>query len=138
MVPDPYENERWDPDLIIDESQMEDEAVRLDPSSFKRKIKITPADSAVGYVGQKGREKYALGRSFYMTEKGYFGLAPPDARKEDVIAILFGSQVPLILRSQGDGTFALIGETHVQGLMDGEAVKEMQAAGASAETISIL
>ncbi|KAK5215057.1 hypothetical protein LTR96_011387 [Exophiala xenobiotica] len=138
VVPDPYEHERGDPDFEIEISRMEDEVLKHDSSSPERKIKVMPADNAVGYAGEKGREQYALGRSFFVTKKGYFGLAPPDARKKDVIAILFGSKVPLVLRSQADGTFVLIGETHVQGLMDGEAVKKMQAEGASAQTISIV
>lgn len=81
VIPDPYESERGDSALKIEESSVEDEAIRLDPSNSKQKIKLLPADDAVGYVREKGREKNALGRSFFVTKKGCVGLAPPDARE---------------------------------------------------------
>ena len=41
----------------------------------------------------------ALGnRRFFITEKGYIGLRPPDCQAEDRIAILLGADVPFTLR----------------------------------------
>ena len=51
------------------------------------------------------------------------GLAPPKARADDVIAILYGCSVPVILRPVGK-TYELIGESYIYGKMDGEAVRE--------------
>ena len=138
VIPDPYESQRGDPDIKYELGWMEEEAIRLDPSLDKHKIKLMPADNVVGYGGDKGREKYALGRSFFITKKGYMGLAPPDARPGDAVAVLFGSKVPFVLRPRESGTFELIGETHVQGLMDGQAVEMLQAGEMHERMISIL
>lgn len=50
------------------------------------------------------------------------GLGPPQAEVGDIVAVFFGSEVPLVLRPQDD-KFRLIGETHVQGIMDGEMIE---------------
>lgn len=42
---------------------------------------------------------------------------------EDKICIFKGSRVPYVIRRQTDGSYTLIGECWVQGLMDGEAVE---------------
>ena len=49
-------------------------------------------------------------------------LARWDVRKGDNISILFGGQVPFILRQHGE-TYQLKSECYVHGVMDGEAMK---------------
>ena len=49
------------------------------------------------------------------------GLGSPQAEVGDVVAVFFGSDVPFVLRPQED-KFRLIGETHVQGIMDEEVI----------------
>jgi hypothetical protein len=74
-------------------------------------------------------ERYSLGRRLVITQKGYLGLAPEMSQKGDVICILFGSNVPVILRpvngaGSGQNThWAWVGECYVHGIMDGEAMK---------------
>jgi len=65
--------------------------------------------------------KYALGRRLFVSKDGYLGLAPPDAQKGDRVAVLYGANVPFILRKT-DSKFQVVGESYVHGLMDGEAV----------------
>ena len=74
----------------------------------------------IGFEGDPGAERYALGRRFYITQKHYFGLAPPEAQHGDLVAILFGAAVPFVVRKV-EGGYRLIGETHLQGIMNGEA-----------------
>jgi len=62
------------------------------------------------------------GRRFFISEKGYMGLAPITARAGDAICILFGGQVPFILRERDDSEHSMIGECYVHGIMDGEAI----------------
>jgi len=73
-----------------------------------------------------GIEQYALGRKFFITEGGYFGLGPKDTRKGDRVAIFFGSNVPFVLREHewemGGRGWQLIGETYVHGAMEGEVI----------------
>ncbi|KAH8681787.1 heterokaryon incompatibility protein-domain-containing protein [Xylariales sp. PMI_506] len=62
-------------------------------------------------------------RALYVSEKGYMGLAPWNARKGDVVAILHGAKTPFLLRERPrSGRFRLIGETFLYGIMGGEAL----------------
>lgn len=61
-------------------------------------------------------------RGVFISELGYMGLAREDVRKGDDISILFGGQVPFILRQHGE-TYQLKSECYVHGVMDGEAMK---------------
>lgn len=66
----------------------------------------------------------SLGRLPFVTMKGYVGLSTEHVQRGDTIAILKGAQVPFILRAHGEGTYRLIGEAYIDGIMDGEAVHE--------------
>ncbi|MCJ1474211.1 hypothetical protein MMC13_002869 [Lambiella insularis] len=57
--------------------------------------------------------------------KHRFGLAPTDARPDDLICVLLGCSVPVVLRQHGEGSeryYEFVGEAYVYGMMDGEAV----------------
>jgi hypothetical protein len=63
-------------------------------------------------------------RAFAITKKGLFCLVPRLTQVNDAVVILQGGHVPFIIRSQSDaiyGSFELIGETYVHGIMKGEA-----------------
>lgn len=60
---------------------------------------------------------------FFMTERGFLGLGPSSMQKGDVVAVLCGSNVPFLLRRQGD-EYARIGLCYVHGIMNGELKKE--------------
>ncbi|KAI0139961.1 HET-domain-containing protein [Hypoxylon sp. NC0597] len=73
-------------------------------------------------------------QSFFTTKSGFVGTCVPDSRRGDVIAILFGSPVPFVLRPQPETiqvadkerpTHCLIGASYVGGIMDGEMVDEL-------------
>jgi hypothetical protein len=51
---------------------------------------------------------------------GHFAIMPGD-----VVGILFSGKAPLVLRPT-NGHYALVGECYVCGLMDGEAVSEIE------------
>ncbi|KAI0894613.1 HET-domain-containing protein [Annulohypoxylon nitens] len=72
--------------------------------------------------------------SFFTTTNGFVGICVPDSRKGDIIAILFGSPVPFVLRPRSDTihvhdgerpTYSLIGASYVSGIMSGEMVDEL-------------
>ncbi|KAK1753600.1 heterokaryon incompatibility protein-domain-containing protein [Echria macrotheca] len=76
-----------------------------------------------------GMEKYALGRSFFVTKAGRFGLGPRDTKAGDAVAVMSGSGVPFVLRERIDGeadsqTWRLVGECYVGGVMAGEMMGE--------------
>ncbi|KAI8630454.1 heterokaryon incompatibility protein-domain-containing protein [Xylariaceae sp. FL1651] len=76
------------------------------------------------YAGVARRVFKALGhRALYVTEKGFIGLAPWNAKVRDVIAVLDGGKTPFLLREiLTPGRFKLVGETYVRGIMGGEAL----------------
>jgi hypothetical protein len=73
-------------------------------------------------------EKYALGRSFFVTESGRFGIGPKGMRIGDKVAVVFGSGVPFVLRKRVDEdcSWRLVGECYVQDVMGGEVMEEMK------------
>jgi hypothetical protein len=70
---------------------------------------------------------YGPKRSFFVTEKGFYGLGPDITRSGDFCCVLFGADVPFMLRSQGTHS-KLLGEAYVRGVMGGQS-KEMLRKG---------
>lgn len=71
-------------------------------------------------------------RKFLVSKNSaYKGLAPMAAQVDDVIVILYGCNVPVVLRPNrdlyGSTWYQLVGECYVHGLMDGEAVENQIA-----------
>ena len=85
-----------------------------------------------GTVYMKERALCAInsmaGRRIFLSDDGKAGLGPVVTRPGDVIAILFGSIVPFVLRPfdgpEGRKCWKLVGECFVPGLMQGEAVEQ--------------
>ncbi|CAN9214695.1 unnamed protein product [Alternaria alternata] len=70
----------------------------------------------------------ATGRSLFVTETGYLGMGPIVVEVGDEMWIFPGADIPLILRpsaSSGE-EFRLVGEAYVHGIMQGEAVADVQ------------
>ena len=66
----------------------------------------------------------------------YIGLVPHQTREGDIIAVLFGSALPFLLRPQG-AEYSFIGTCYVEGIMNGELVKELDADDAKLETFRL-
>jgi hypothetical protein len=56
-----------------------------------------------------------------VTQKGYLSWTVERARAGDSIAILLGCSVPVILRPGPDGSWCVVGDAIIYGIMDGEA-----------------
>lgn len=90
-----------------------------------------------------GMEKYALGRCFFVTKSGRFGLGPKGARAGDRLVFVLGSGVPFLVRREssaagwgedsGSGVWRLIGECYVEGVMGGEVMEELKKGGVKEE-----
>ncbi|KAK4102846.1 hypothetical protein N658DRAFT_557945 [Parathielavia hyrcaniae] len=64
-------------------------------------------------------------RRFFVTDKGFMALEPAETRIDDRIVVIWGAHVPFVLRKDvDDDTHAVVGETYVHGLMNGEALDE--------------
>ncbi|XXG99423.1 hypothetical protein Hte_005762 [Hypoxylon texense] len=97
--------------------------------NWKSKMVNDEQNEYLGCLRSKAGKK-----SFLTTKSGFVGTCVPDGRKGDVIAILFGSPVPFVLRPGSDtidvsGTerpiYFLIGASYVSGIMAGEMVDEL-------------
>lgn len=60
-------------------------------------------------------------RCLATTRKGYLALAPQETEQGDLLCVLYGGQLPFVLR-KSNSYFELIGEAYVHGIMDGEVV----------------
>lgn len=65
----------------------------------------------------------SMSRSFFTTEKGYFGLGPRITQPGDSCVIFPGGKVPFVIREAPDqeNCWRLIGECYIHGVMRGEA-----------------
>jgi hypothetical protein len=57
-------------------------------------------------------ESIVSARAAIISETGYIGLVPEYAQIDDVVCVLFGSQVPVVLRKDGDH-YRFVGEWYV-------------------------
>jgi hypothetical protein len=143
VVPDPYWHERQDKDDLAKRKAKRwartdewrpgpDERSQYFVQEAER-VRMSHVSMVPYSMLENDIEEYTLGRRFFVTEKGYFGLAPKDAQVGDRIAILFGSDVPFILRqskplenrSGSKTSWKIIGEAYVNEIMRGEALDEM-------------
>ncbi|TGO76834.1 hypothetical protein BELL_0134g00060 [Botrytis elliptica] len=63
---------------------------------------------------------------FLVTASGYIGYVPNETKRGDTICILYGMDVPVVLRKNQDKTFEVIGPCYVHGVMEGELMNDMQ------------
>ncbi|KAL8955847.1 MAG: hypothetical protein Q9193_006442 [Seirophora villosa] len=77
------------------------------------------------------------GRIFAVSDQGYFSLVPAESCIQDVIAIVQGSELPLILRPSEKG-FLFVGQAYVHGVMGGEVWRDVEEGKIHLEEISIV
>ncbi|UKZ59560.1 uncharacterized protein TrAtP1_000861 [Trichoderma atroviride] len=107
-----------------------DEALRQQPS-------LVPQDTLKAGIG-----RFALGRRFFITKKGYFGLGPQKLEPGDRVAVLFGSGVPFVLRKcpaiAGRRAWRIIGECYVHGIMQGEVIRKWELGTSEAQMLLLV
>ncbi|KAF2874341.1 heterokaryon incompatibility protein-domain-containing protein [Massariosphaeria phaeospora] len=102
----------WNPK----QSEVSDEDEVLLPSTH-------PADIAFRYFSVPERMTYR--RKFFKTGLGMLGLGPEAMQEGDIVAILFGSKTPFILRPAGSH-YRLVGECYVYDIDGGNWFEEWQ------------
>lgn len=75
--------------------------------------------------GVTGAHPATFRRKLIVTQRRYLGLTAEHVESGDVVAILLGGQLPFVLRKV-EGHYILIGEAYVHGIMDGEAMAELE------------
>ncbi|KAI0547938.1 heterokaryon incompatibility protein-domain-containing protein [Xylaria curta] len=69
-----------------------------------------------------------INRRFFVAKSGRMGSAAPGCRKGDKICLLFGLDVPVVLR-QENGGWILIGDAYLSGGMKGEHISNLKSIG---------
>ncbi|KAF6528934.1 hypothetical protein HZS61_000246 [Fusarium oxysporum f. sp. conglutinans] len=59
-------------------------------------------------------------RGFAITFGGWFVVGPDIMQAGDMVVVLYGGRTPFLLRRKDDGTWILVGECYVHGMMNGE------------------
>ena len=65
----------------------------------------------------------AYSRSFIVTNRGCMGYARQETQTGDLVCIVYGCDVPLIIRPSGDGKYVIVGDSYLYGMMSGQMVK---------------
>jgi hypothetical protein len=70
-----------------------------------------------------GGMRFSAGMAFCGTEKRYLGWTSPFAQPGDTVCLLEGAAAPWVIRpNKFDGTFKLVGEAYIHGIMYGEGI----------------
>lgn len=67
-------------------------------------------------------EAFKMGMRLGETTHGKVGWFTQYARPNDVVALVLGCSVPVVLRKLEDGTYMLVGDSIIDGIMQGEAM----------------
>jgi hypothetical protein len=94
--------------------------------------------------GRKGSRLFAervafacSSRAFFVSRKGYIGLAPEFTMRGDLVCVFCGCDKPLIIRKI-DNHYALVGDSYIYGLMDGEALLEAANRNLSFQELALI
>jgi hypothetical protein len=60
---------------------------------------------------------------FCVSSAGSFLMAPRSTRVGDIVCVLFGCDMPIVLREKEKSHYIFVGECYADGFMDGEAIK---------------
>jgi hypothetical protein len=63
-----------------------------------------------------------MNRRLFITESGHLGLGPASMMSGDIVTVLFGGNVPYVLRPLENGQWHFVGECYLDGYMRGEAL----------------
>ncbi|MCJ1380894.1 hypothetical protein MMC17_004003 [Xylographa soralifera] len=100
----------------------EDESVPLSPI---RNFSGGDPDVMTHALIESSFEKWSSRRRFCTTSHGRLACMPLEAQKGDLICILYGGEVPYLLRphqTKPPDHYTVVGECYVDGIMHGEAV----------------
>ena len=91
------------------------------------------AQESISTIHRQFERMTHAGRNFCTTKAGRVGWASKRAMKGDIVALLYGSVVPILLRPRQDGKYECLAACYIQGIMDGEVVEEEMMANGIAE-----
>lgn len=105
---------------LIDSSSLD--PVLLEAMAHRQQRDPSPEENAHWQSWTNDAMKFIWDRSFFITSSGTAGIGPITLEKGDVCCIPLGCCLPVIVRPV-DGHYTLVGETYVDGISRGEALK---------------
>lgn len=132
----PIEDCGYDWELFLDFSHRQ--TANEDDDEDERRCyyeEVVPVDT----IGVRQQEKQRMGetemlryfsactrrcynRRFFVSSAERYGWAVDGTKTDDIVAILYGCPILFLLRESGDGTYKILGDCYIHGLMDGEAL----------------
>ncbi len=106
---------------LIEECQALKEKCSTDIQDLKHQV----GDHVKSPTFAKCLQGTGMKRRLFETERGYIGVGPLALQDGDLVCVLFGSNVPFVLRRFGE-RYRLVGECYLHGIMRGEALKEKE------------
>ncbi|EWG55352.1 hypothetical protein FVEG_17511 [Fusarium verticillioides 7600] len=94
-----------------------------------KSLKISPPKGRSN-MPQSFKDVMEANRIFFMTELGYVGIGPLSMKPGDHVCVLYGGSTPFVVRpvdGAGDEDCLFLGESFVNGLMNGEALDDEDA-----------
>jgi hypothetical protein len=100
VIPDPFSRHRNDRGRQFEVTELHPalKAVQFqtDPPLPPYKLKTLPSEEERDSKAGRRVERYALGRRFFVTDRGFMRLGPPTAQVDDCGVVLFGCEVPFV------------------------------------------
>ena len=111
--------------------------VRAGPGLKWRSRMLGVCNELRGWAGDESRvTPTVVGMRLFFTEDCQVGHGPAALEEGDRLFVVFGSDVPLILRKVADG-YLLVGEAYVPSLMDGQAVTWWRSGSLKEEWVTL-
>ncbi|KAI0967116.1 hypothetical protein F4678DRAFT_446588 [Xylaria arbuscula] len=70
----------------------------------------------------RAHHSWCYNRRFFISEEERYGWGVDGTLPNDKVAIIHGCDFPFLLREAGDGTYKIVGDCYIHGLMEGEAL----------------
>jgi hypothetical protein len=107
---------------------VEQQVVRRELEDFSANKKVQrsiqeEAEKVTGYLFMDYM-RISGKRAPFVTKKGHPGVSSRHVRRGDIVALVYGAEVPFILRRQPNAKYNIVSEAYVDGIMDGEAAKD--------------
>ncbi|KAF2746568.1 HET-domain-containing protein [Sporormia fimetaria CBS 119925] len=93
------------------------EGIKGDMESFCGREEVHAPDGFLRYLCS-----HSGGLALIQTRNKLIGIGSPGAEPGDQVCLVFGYELPLLLRPQENGTFKVVGTAYIHGLGDGEAL----------------
>lgn len=91
-----------------------------------------------GYMFMSALDNVISQRRLFLTRTGRIGIGPRVLEAGDHLCVIAGAQVPYVLRAFDNTRYLFVGESYVDGIMNGEAVNDRQRSGSEWGDIDLI